>query len=231
MRGAEPKAQVPCDGGGPHIHPLLLGAMPARPQPLQHPPPTRAMGRRGAEGAQRWGSSAGGHRSPRGLAAGDAGSKAGAGGTGLTAGPVRGSGRSRSPEDPGDQPTPGALQGTGGLPPGRPCKRAGSWSRAGSAAHGCQPGPVRSPRQLSEVASSPPGWALKGSIKNQKGEREKRGIFAAKIDADSEPRGGKGEPPRARLSLQIRTRRQPRGTGLIINGKGFFSSLSSIKLI
>lgn len=92
-----------------------------------------------------------------------------------------------------------------------------------------QPTPFDLPgrRQLSEIANSLPGWGLKSILKRGWARRN----FAAKIAADSQPREGKGAPPHAGLSLQIRTHRQPRGAVLIINGKDFFSSLYSIKLI
>lgn len=63
-------------------------------------------------------------------------------------------------------PRAGRAPQNGQGSPGHPCKHARRWSRAdaaGSAAHRCQPTPFDLPasRQLSEVASSLPGWALK----------------------------------------------------------------------
>lgn len=150
------------------LHPPLLGDVPARPQPLgTHHARTGEARRRGPEGARRWGSSSRGHRSPRGLTAGDAKSEAGAFGTALTAGPARGSRRSGSPEDPGHQPTLGLCREGHPLEGGRaPQNRQGSLGQAELPGTGRAPrgtpanvhgvGAVPTPQAAPRIGASPP---------------------------------------------------------------------------
>lgn len=162
-----PQTSSPPQWGG-SLHPPLLGDVPARPQPLgTHHARTGEGRRRGPEGARRWGSSSRGHRSPRGLTAGDAKSEAGAFGTALTAGPARGSRRSGSPEDPGHQPTLGLCRKGHPLEGGRaPQNRQGSLGQAELPGTGRGPrgtpanvhgvGAVPTPQAAPRIGASPP---------------------------------------------------------------------------